>query len=68
MIKININEWHYQCGDGCCDTYGTRTTIDGIELENQNQDVCSVVKQVLEHLGIKAEVSFSYNGEEQYTV
>lgn len=38
-IKITLNEYHTTCGDGCCDNYGTITTIDGIEMEFHNQDV-----------------------------
>ena len=55
MIELNIKleEYDYQCGDGCCDTYGTVTTVNGIELPCHNQDTETIVKQILEHLGYK---------------
>ncbi len=62
-LNINLNDYEYKCGDGCCDNYGTITTIDGIELSCHNQDPGTIVKQILEHLGYEVKVTLSYNGE-----
>ena len=63
-IKINLNEYNYSCSDGCCDNFGTKTTINGTELPFYNQDAGTIVKGVLEHLEIDAEVTISENGKE----
>jgi hypothetical protein len=55
-LKIQIEDYHYQCGDKCCDHYGTVTTVNGIELPCHNQDVETILRQVLEHLGYKVEI------------
>jgi hypothetical protein len=64
LINIDLNEYDYQCSDGCCTNYGTITTVNGKELECHNQDASTIVKQVLEHLGYtNVKVTNSYNGE-----
>ena len=57
-IKIELKDYWYQCGDGCCDNYGTITKVDGEELECHNQDAGTIVKQILEHLGYDVEISY----------
>lgn len=56
VLKIQIEDYDYKCGDGCCDHYGTVTTVNGIELPCHNQDVETILRQVLEHLGYKVEI------------
>jgi len=63
-ITIILNEYDYKCSDGCCDHFGISTTINGIELDCHNQDTETIVRQILEHLKIDAEVKTTYNGEE----
>lgn len=62
-LKIELNEYWYKCGDGCCDNYGTVTKINGIEMNAHNQDVQTILQQVLEHLGYDVEIETRYNGE-----
>ena len=62
-LTIVFDEYDYKCSDGCCDHYGTTTTINGVELDCYNQDVETIVKQILVHLGIEAEVTTTHNGE-----
>lgn len=62
-VKINLDEWDSTCGDGCCYTYGTEVTINGVVLENQNQDVGTILNKVLTHLGYEVELTKTYNGE-----
>lgn len=54
--KIVLDDFHYQCGDGCCDVFGTSVTIDGVKLYCYNMDVDTILFNVLHHLGIEAEI------------
>ena len=60
-IKIKLHEYNYKCSDGCCDNYGTITTVNGIELQNHNQDAASILEQVLRHLGYQVEIEETYD-------
>ena len=51
-VKINLEDYDYKCGDGCCDHYGTITTVNDVELPCHNQDAMTIVKQILQHLPI----------------
>jgi hypothetical protein len=59
-IKIKITDWTHTCSDGCCTTYGTNVNIDGVDLECQNQDVSTILRNVLEHLGYKVDIETIY--------
>ena len=50
-LNIKIEEYSYECGDGCCLNYGTITTVNDVKLPCHNQDTETIVKQILEHLG-----------------
>lgn len=60
-IKIELNEYCYDCADGCCTNYGTITKVNGEELELHNQDSGTIVRQILEHLGYDVELIETYN-------
>ena len=62
-VKIELDEFYYNCGDGCCTNYGTTTTVNGKELPLINQDVATILEQVLEELGYDVEIIETYNGE-----
>lgn len=62
-IKIEIDEWTYDCADGCCTNYGTTTKVNGEEMPLINQDAGTILKMVLEHLGYEVELIETYNGE-----
>jgi hypothetical protein len=62
-IKIEIDEWMYDCADGCCTNYGTTTKVNGEEMPLINQDAGTIVRMVLEHLGYEVELIETYNGE-----
>jgi hypothetical protein len=55
LLKIKIEEYGYSCADGCCYNYGTITTVNDIELPCHNQDVETIVSQILTHLGYTVE-------------
>ncbi len=61
VLKIELNEYDYTCGDGCCRNFGTITIVNGIELPCHNQDAGTILRQVLEHLGYKVEIDYGYD-------
>lgn len=63
-VKIELKEYSHRCADGCCDTYGTITKVNGIELPYHNQDASTILRQVLEHLGFEVEVEEFYDFED----
>jgi hypothetical protein len=60
-VKIHFSEYWYKCGDGCCDDYGTITTVNGEELEFRNEDTSTIVKGILEKLGYEVEITHDYD-------
>lgn len=62
-IKVEIREYCYTCGDGCCTEYGTITKVNDVELDCHNQDTSTIVQQILEHLGYEVEMIESFDGE-----
>lgn len=63
-LRVELNHYHSECGDGCCTNYGTITTVNGVEMEVHNQDAGTILREVLIHLGYKAEIIELDNGEE----
>lgn len=71
-IKITFTDWHYQCGDKCCDNYGTRLSLNNKELEHPNpeihdngyvgDDVQTALHAVLKELGYEVEFDNEYDG------
>jgi hypothetical protein len=57
-LEIELSEYGYYCGDGCCYNYGTITTVNGEELPCHNEDTGTILRQVLEHLGHEVEISY----------
>lgn len=60
-LKIELIDYSWECGDGCCTNYGTITKVNGVELELHNQDAGTILRQVLEHLGYEVEVEEIYD-------
>lgn len=58
-MKIELREWHYQCGDKCCDLYGTQIYIDGEEVGEQydGDNVENAITAILTHLKLDFEVT-----------
>lgn len=59
-LKIQLKEYSWTCGDGCCTDYGTITKVNGTELPFRNQDVEIILEQVLKYLGYEVEIETSY--------
>lgn len=62
-IKIELQEYSYNCGDGCCTNYGTITKVNGVDLDLHNQDTATIVRQILEHLGYEVEIEQTHEYE-----
>lgn len=63
-IKIELDEYDYDCSDGCCTNYGTIVTVNGEELTSHNKDVSTIIRNILSHMGYDVEVVEKFNGEE----
>jgi hypothetical protein len=63
-LKITFTEYGYSCGDGCCYNSGVITSLNGVELSNQNEDTETIVKQILEYLGYTVKVEYIYDLQE----
>lgn len=63
IVKIKLTDYHYQCGDGCCDHFGTITEVNGVELPCHNQDSATIVRQILEHLGYEVYLEEEFDWE-----
>ena len=63
-IKIELQDYHYQCADRCCDEYGQLIYVNGKELNTTNADNSEVaLKEVLTHLGYEVEIDYRYDDE-----
>lgn len=60
-VNINLKQYSYTCGDGCCTDYGTITTVNGNQLELHNQDTSTIVEQILEHMGYDVDINEEYD-------
>jgi hypothetical protein len=63
LIVITLDDYCYNCSDGCCTNYGTLVKVNGVEMHFHNQDVKTILEQVLEHLGYDVEITQTDNGE-----
>lgn len=56
-FKVEWQEWHEQCGDGCCDRYGIEVWVDGKSIgSKQFGDTGDAIEMLMEHLGHQVEV------------
>lgn len=56
-IVIELREWDYYCGDGCCLNYGTDIIVNGVKLEDEDgTHVHQALSAVLRYLGYDVEV------------
>ena len=59
-VKVEINDYTYDCADGCCTDFGTQVIVNGVELDLHNQDTGTIVRQILEYLGYEVELIETY--------
>lgn len=57
VLKIEIEDWDYNCGDGCCYECGSTVTVNGVELETTGL-ANDMLQTVLEHLGYKIVIDY----------
>ena len=55
-LKIELKGYRYTCPDGCCLEYRTMVKINGEEMPYNDEDVETILEQVLEHLGYDVEI------------
>ena len=64
-LNIDIQEYYYNCSDGCCTNYGTIIKVNGVELNSHNQDAYTILKNVLEFLGYEVEINETFEGDNE---
>ena len=62
-VNIEVKDYVWDCGDGCCTNYGTIVIVDGQELKIHTQDIEIILQSVLEHLGYKPTVKTIFDDE-----
>lgn len=57
-LSIKLEDWDYQCGDGCCDMYGTEIALNGKKCDNQyaGDDVRTALEFILTELGYEVDI------------
>lgn len=58
-VKIEIRDWYYECGDGCCSDTGSELHLDGVAVGNQytGDDAEAALEAVLSALGYNVEIT-----------
>ena len=56
-LQIELNDYYYNCADGCCTNIGTIVKVNDVELPLHNQDTQTIITQILEHLGFDVNVT-----------
>ena len=58
-VFITLQDWTYECGDGCCFDAGVSLIVNGVECNNQNAggDVEQALVFTLKQLGFEAEIT-----------
>lgn len=64
-MKIETEDYAWECGDGCCTQYGTYLYIDGKKLEDREfSSSCDAYLYVLQEM-LGHEVDYIYNENEE---
>ena len=61
--NIVFKPYHYTCGDGCCDDYGTIAFINEFQITDDGENIESVISNIMEFLEID-NVDINYDDEE----
>lgn len=64
-INIELRDWDYTCGDGCCYDYGTELLIDGETIDDETSsylgdNVQRSLEEVLKKTGFKFKIEHGY--------
>jgi len=57
VVKLHVEDWHWTCGDGCCDDWGTDIFIDGKRLDLSYGADVEDVEKVLKAVGVECEIT-----------
>lgn len=60
---IELKDYSYTCWDWCCSNYWTNVFVDGKQWKYNNDDVETILEQVLDMLWIEYEIKRTYNWE-----
>ena len=57
---IELKDWDWECGDGCCYDYGTELIIDGVSL-SKHFDTCNgafpeILKKLFDEVGVDVKI------------
>ena len=55
-LRIETKYWTHECADGCCFRTGTEIFVNEVSVsQGEDDDLQTVLKEVLEHLGYEVE-------------
>jgi len=61
-LVIELEDWDYRCGDGCCYEWGVDCTINGEKIVGGDYSNLGEIEQgikiILEYLGINHEIKY----------
>lgn len=57
VVKVHAEDWHYTCGDGCCDDWGTDIFIDGKKVDLGHSVDVEDVENILKAVGVEYELT-----------
>lgn len=65
-LIINLHDYEAVIENSRLTEYRTITTINGVNLPNEDPNPTAILKQVLEHIGYEVEITETYyfNGDE----
>jgi len=59
LLEIDLIDWDYNCGDGCCYNSGQDITLNGEKLDEQNaEDSKNALTAILTKLGYKVYINY----------
>lgn len=57
-VIIEIEDWEYECGDGCCYDWGTILRVNGSQLIDRFDGNVYVIEGILQMLDIDYEINY----------
>ena len=58
-LKISLESYYWECGDGCCSFYQDKLSVNGEYIKNiDDSDRFELLSTVLEHLGYEVEIEW----------
>ena len=60
-LTIRLDEYHYTCGDGCCDNYGTTVFLNEEEVID-SESTEQILEAILSKIGYQVSIEHTYSG------